>query len=657
MDLRVPEKKFRPELEGVRTVAALLVAVYHIWIGAVSGGVDVFFIVSGYLITTSLVSKVEREGRIQFAEYWLGLARRLFPLAFTVLLFVVVGSILLVPESQWKQIIGEVIASGTYTQNWYLATSAVDYLGQTNQASPLQHFWALSIQGQFYLTWPFVILFSFWLARKVWKKPQRKTLLGVLLVLFALSMTYSIYRTAVEQPWAYFDTFARAWEFSLGGILALLLPYLRFPKAMGVILGWIGLSIICLTGILLQVSTVFPGYAALLPTGGVIMIIIAAENGSRFGAEKLLGSKPFQAFGSISYGFYLWHWPLLIFYYAKTGANNMTFIPGLAIMISAAILAYISVRMMEKPVRKMSVRTSKKKLIFTLALFLFTVMGSNTAWGYYVHQKGEETYAIGDYPGARALSEGITPAEGKAPAPSPALVKEDLPSFYDQADCFSNMEDDRVTKCSMGDTKDPEHTIALVGGSHSGHWFPALEELSDDLHLKIDIYNKDACRFSADDFDGALNGSCMEWNRTVVEMLKKDPPDLVFTTANVGIGDTVPKGYLDQWKKLEGVTEIFAVRDNPAMEGDPVACVEQNGIEACSPKRSDVLSPEVPWERLDPQPSNVTFADLSGSFCQEGTCPPVVGNVYVYRDYHHISTLYSKTLAGPLKEPLREALK
>ncbi|MEW4225728.1 acyltransferase family protein [Rossellomorea marisflavi] len=174
MDLRVPEKKFRPELEGVRTVAALLVAVYHIWIGAVSGGVDVFFIVSGYLITTSLVSKMEREGRIQFAEYWLGLARRLFPLAFTVLLFVVVGSILLVPESQWKQIIGEVIASGTYTQNWYLATSAVDYLGQTNQASPLQHFWALSIQGQFYLTWPFVILFSFWLARKVWNRPQKE---------------------------------------------------------------------------------------------------------------------------------------------------------------------------------------------------------------------------------------------------------------------------------------------------------------------------------------------------------------------------------------------------------------------------------------------------------------------------------------------------
>ncbi|MHC8523406.1 SGNH hydrolase domain-containing protein [Rossellomorea sp. H39__3] len=103
-----------------------------------------------------------------------------------------------------------------------------------------------------------------------------------------------------------------------------------------------------------------------------------------------------------------------------------------------------------------------------------------------------------------------------------------------------------------GETKNPEHTIALVGGSHSGHWFPALEELADELHLQIDIYNKDACRFSADDFDGALNSSCMDWNRSVVKMIKKDPPDLVFTTANVGSGDTVPQGYLDQWKSLRG---------------------------------------------------------------------------------------------------------
>ncbi len=473
MDLRVPEKRFRPELEGVRTVAALLVAIYHIWIGAVSGGVDVFFIVSGYLITTSLVSRMEREGRIHFLEYWLGLARRLFPLAFTVLLVVVAGSILLLPESQWKQIIGEVVASGTYTQNWYLATNAVDYLGQTNQASPLQHFWALSIQGQFYLVWPFVILLSFWLARKVWKTPQRKTLLGILVAVFTLSMVYSIYRTTVEQPWAYFDTFARAWEFSLGGILALLLPYLRFSKGVGSVLGWLGLSIICLTGILLPVSTVFPGYAALLPTGGVILIIIAAENGSRFGAEKLLNSRPFQAFGSISYGFYLWHWPLLIFYYAGTGAERISFLPGLGIIVTAALLAWVSVKGMETPIRKMSVKTSKKKLLLTLAMFTVVVMGSNTAWGYYVHQKGEEGYSLTDYPGARAVSEGIIPAKGKAPAPSPTVVKEDLPDFYGKEDCFSNMEDDRVTKCSMGDTKNPEHTIALVGGSHSGHWFPS----------------------------------------------------------------------------------------------------------------------------------------------------------------------------------------
>ena len=136
MDLKVPEKKFRPEIEGVRAVAALLVAVYHIWIGSVSGGVDVFFIVSGYLITTSLLSKMEREGRINLFEYLLGLARRLFPIAFTVLLFTTVFAILILPESVWKQTIPEIFSSAFYFQNWQLANTAVDYLAKDNIASP-----------------------------------------------------------------------------------------------------------------------------------------------------------------------------------------------------------------------------------------------------------------------------------------------------------------------------------------------------------------------------------------------------------------------------------------------------------------------------------------------------------------------------------------
>jgi peptidoglycan/LPS O-acetylase OafA/YrhL len=656
-DLRAPEKKFRPELEGVRTVAAFLVAIYHIWIGSVSGGVDVFFIVSGYLITTSLLSKMEREGRINLLEYLLGLGRRLFPIAFTVLLTTTVLSILIMPQVQWKQIMTEVFSSALYFQNWQLATSAVDYLAQNNQASPLQHFWALSIQGQFYITWPFVIIFAYFIAKRVFNAPVRKTLLGVLIVLFTVSISYSVYKTSVNQPWAYFDIFARAWEFSLGGILALLIPYLQFRKSITLVMGWLGLAIICFTGILLPVSSVFPGYAALLPTSGVMLVIIAAENSGRFGVDKLLGSKPFMYFGGISYGFYLWHWPLLILYYSYFGVDTISTGAGVTILVITFVLSLLSVRLLETPVRQINIKHSKRKLTGALVAFLLPLFVVNTAWAVYVHQAPEGQVQKGDHPGAIAVFNQIEPEKGVDPMPSSLKVKEDMPSFYADSSCFANMNENKMTKCSMGETENPEYTIALVGGSHSGHWFPALEKLSDELKIKIDIYNKDACRFSADDFNGKLNESCMEWNEKVVDLLKADKPDLIFTTANVGSSDTVPEGYIRQWEKFDGISQIFAVRDNPQMKGDPIVCVEQKGDPSeCSVPRDEALSKAVPWENTEGIPGNVTFADMSKYFCDDDTCSPVIGNVYVYRDFHHISTLYSETLAEPLKEHLVKAL-
>ncbi|MGB5946668.1 acyltransferase family protein [Paenisporosarcina sp.] len=667
VDLRVPEKKFRPEIEGVRAVAALLVAVYHIWIGSVSGGVDVFFIVSGYLITTSLLSKMEREGRINLFEYLLGLAKRLFPIAFTVLLFTTVFSILILPVTVWKQTIPEIFSSAFYFQNWQLANTAVDYLAKDNVASPFQHFWALSIQGQFYVTWPLLIMLAYFSARKIFKLPVRKTLLTVLSIVFTISLGYSIYITSANQPWAYFDTFARVWEFSLGGILALMIPYLRFKKSFSFVIGWFGLAVICFTGILLPVSNVFPGYAALLPTSGVMLVILSAENGSRFGVEKLLGSKPFLYLGNISYGFYLWHWPILIFYYTYFGTDTVTYQGGLAILLVAFALSIISVKMLEAPVRKINVKKSKVRLGGILATFMLPVIFVGISWGVYVDQSASESIKVNagiesiegdnveDYPGARTISDNVKAAPNLEPIPSPINAKMDVPLFYDERDCFSSRTEKGVDKCSYGELDNPEYTIALVGGSHSGHWLPALEIVAEMQNLKIDLYNKDACRFSSDDSNGALSKSCMEWNVDVMEPLLADPPDLLFTTANVNSGDTIPAGYLSKWKEFEGITTVFALRDNPRMEEDPPMCVEKNPDD-CSVQRKDALSAIPPWENTENIPDNVVFADMSEYFCDDDTCKPVIGNVLVYRDLHHITATYSRTLAPALEKHLMKAL-
>jgi len=680
VDLRTPEKKFRPEIEGVRAVAALLVAIYHIWLGSVSGGVDVFFIVSGYLITTSLLSKMEREGRINLFEYLLGLAKRLFPIAFTVLLFTTLLSILILPMTVWKQTIPEIFSSALYYQNWQLANTAVDYLAQDNAASPFQHFWALSIQGQFYVTWPLLIISAYFIARKILRLPVRLTLLAVLSIIFTASLGYSIYITSANQPWAYFDTFARVWEFSLGGILALLIPYLTFKKPVGFFLGWVGLGVICFTGILLPVSTVFPGFAALLPTGGVILVILSAESGSRFGVEKLLGSKPFLFLGNISYGFYLWHWPLLIFYSAYLGTDTVSVLGGLAILLSAFVLSIVSVKFLEPPVRNLSIKQSKTKLAGILVSLMLPVLIIGTTWQVYLDKQesvneditfGEnavsddmnknsdsesnEENIYEDYPGARSISHNIKPNSDVKPLPSSVSAKKDYASFYSDKDCYIRSQKAGVSKCSYGETDNPEYTIALVGGSHSGHWFPALEIIAERQNLQIDLYNKDACRFSSDDMKGRLSKSCVEWNDAVMEPLLSDPPDLVFTTANLSRGDKIPPGYLSKWKELEGVTQVFAVRDNPRMLVDPPTCVEETPGE-CSKPTVDALSEIPPWENTENIPNNVIFADMSEYFCDEDNCSPVIGNVLVYRDTHHLTASYAKTMAPALEEHLIKAL-
>ncbi|WP_227394331.1 acyltransferase family protein [Jeotgalibacillus aurantiacus] len=656
-DLRIPEKKFRPEIEGVRAVAALLVAVYHIWLGSVSGGVDVFFIVSGYLITTTLLVRLEKTKTINYTEYILGLGKRLFPIAYTVIFVTAIAAIFILPRTTWGQTIPQVFSSLFYYQNWQLANTAVDYLADNSTASPFQHFWALSIQGQFYVTWPLIIFLTYIIATRLFKTALRKTLLGVLILIFTSSLIYSVYITEVNQPWAYFDTFARAWEFSLGGILALLLPYLKFNKVITFVIGWVGLSIICLTGILLPVSDVFPGYAALLPTFGVILVIISAENASVLGVHKLLGSKPFVYFGSISYGFYLWHWPLLVFYFAFFQTETVSVFAGMMILVVTFILSVISIKGIESPVRNLNNKLQKKKLSGALLAFMMPVILVGVSWSLYLSeiQASQDNASVEDYPGARAISESLEPAPDLIPIPDAVNAKTDFPTFYAEKDCYTERTEDGVAKCSYGETENPDYTIALVGGSHSGHWFPALEIIAQNQNIEIELYNKDACRFSKDDFDGTLTESCMDWNNEVIEPLKQDPPDLIFTTANVNRNEYVPEGYLEMWREFEGISNVFAIRDNPRMPMDPPVCVEETPGE-CSIPREEGLSEEAPWETTENIPSNVYFADLSEYFCTDEECPSVIGNVLIYRDNHHITATYAKTMAPALEEKIMEAL-
>ena len=253
----------RPELQGLRAVAVTLVVVYHVWFGRVSGGVDVFFVVSGFLLTGQLVRAADR-GPLALGRRWRRMLVRLLPCAVVVLMTTVVAGMLLLPEGRWPQTLREVAAAAVFLENWQLAAGAVDYAARSNMASPVQHFWSLSIQGQFFLVWPLLVA-PVALAARGDTARVRAHLTVAMLGVFAASLTFSVVLTATNQPLAYFHSLTRLWEFAVGGLLALTIDTVRLPHHARVHMGCVGLAGLLACGAVLRVGTVFPGVAALWP--------------------------------------------------------------------------------------------------------------------------------------------------------------------------------------------------------------------------------------------------------------------------------------------------------------------------------------------------------------------------------------------------------
>jgi peptidoglycan/LPS O-acetylase OafA/YrhL len=657
-----PNKRFRTEIEGLRAVAALLVAIYHIWLGNVSGGVDVFFVVSGFLITTSLLGRIQRHGKIDIIDFILGLAKRLFPAAFFVLLVVTIASIIWLPQVQWGQTLQEIFASAFYYQNWQLAFNAVDYLAQNNEASPVQHFWAMSIQGQFYILWPTVVFGLALLARRVLKTTFKTTLTAMLLSVFTASMAYSIYLTSTNQAFAYFHTFTRVWEFALGGIVAVLGSQIVLRKSISFIIGWVGLIAIVSCGIVLQVSTVFPGYAALWPTLAAIFIILAGNNGGSLGVHKFLSLKPLIKLGNLSYALYLWHWPILVFYFIISGKETVSLTHGILILLASIVLSCFTTYIVEKPIRTMQKTSPKWKRGSAVAACMIPVVLIASVWSHQINQANAALANLvenKEYPGALAAFSTSVEGDTEIPVmPTPLQAQDDLPKVYED-NCHQSLSKSEVIACEYGVTDNPGSTIALVGGSHSAQWLPALEVIAEEENIKIINYTKSACRFTGEEVNSSTSESCYEWNKELINTLVSTKPDLVFTTADVGRKAEVPEGFVQQWETLNDAgIPVFALRDNAWFDFDVPSCVEEKGEDSleCAQEREKALPSVSPFSKLDYVPENVHYADLTDYLCDEDYCKPVKGNVLVYRDKHHITATYARTMAPILKKELAAVL-
>lgn len=655
---------FRPEIEGLRAVAVVLVAVYHIWFGRVSGGVDVFLLLTGFLITGSLLRSLERDGRIDLLAFWARLARRLTPTAAVVLAAIMVATRLWLPSPRWADILSEVRAAALHHENWALARAAVDYLAREAAPSPVQHFWSLSVQGQSHLLWPLLFALVALIAVRS-RIPLRGALLTTTAVVFAVSLTYSVWITGTDQAWAYFDTGARLWEPALGAFLALVIHRIDLPVRPRVVLGWTGLAALVSCGVLLWVSTLFPGHVALWPTGAAVMVILAGTTGSRLGADRLLTWCPLTVVGGLAHPLYLWHWPVLVCYPHLTDRPSAGPWGGDVVLGLTLALAWATARVVEVGVEGFTrTRRTPAWSLGVAAVLLVPVLAATALWSGWIAQeqraRAEQVAEPALYPESLVVDrpEPVEVLADTLVVPDPADAREDL-SAHHLRGCHVGLRETRVVLCEEGPA-DAEHTPALVDASRTAHWYPALESVAEANGWRLLSFTKSGCQFSAETphRDGEVFTECQEWNAEAMEILERERPDVVVTssTRSVPGAETVHPGFVERWRRLDALgIDVIGVRDLPRRSYQGAECVERGRLDECTTPVSYSHTDRDPAAAMaDALPDNVTLLDLTGHVCPDGRCDAVVGNVLVFWDHSHMTATYAATLAPVMDESLRK---
>ncbi|MFE9955802.1 acyltransferase family protein [Micromonospora sp. NPDC005299] len=666
-------------------MAVGLVLLYHAGLPFLPGGfvgVDVFFVISGFLITGQLLTEIERTGRVSLLGFYARRAKRILPAATVVLAATAVAVRLFVPRGQWQEIGGDIAAAAIYVVNWRFADRAVDYLAADAPPSPVQHFWSLAVEEQFYLVWPLLIILAILAARRLRRSNVRPVLWVGLAILAVPSFVWSIVETATSSERAFFVSTTRLWELAIGaGIALIATSAARMPRALAVILGWLGLAAIVTAALLVTAATAWPGYAAALPTLGAAAVIAAGAAAGSRGPVLVLGTRPFRWVGDLSYSLYLWHWPMLIVAGAYWG--DLSLKRGLAVALASVVPAWITFRLVENPLRYSRAISTSPRLALSLG-GNFTMAGIcaglalvlTGAWAAAATPSGDR-YA----PGAALLA--TTP--GTAPigpvperfdfiAPDPLKLTQ---GFMDVPDtnrdkCFQQVVGAEVLSCTYGNP-DGATTVALVGDSKMDQWLPAFQVLAAQNDWKLVIAAKAACPFTSARVlkgDGSHKPytDCMEWNRTLLRRLAEERPDYVVTSQSAGSAldaagkesvDAMIAGVRSSWKALDSAgVKVVVLANNPHPGPAIVQCADKNRkhLSACAFDR----------ERHEQDPAflmqrkavagmpEVKMIDLFDAICPTEKCPVVFGNVLIYRGGSHIGAAYVKTTAPHLARALSD---
>lgn len=674
--------RFIPHVQGLRAIAVLCVVLYHFWPGRVTGGyigVDVFFVISGFLITAHLMRELTATGTVRLGQFWARRARRLLPASLLVLLFcaVVVMSPYLMPTSALPNEVREILASTFYVENWYLALNSADYLNHGGEPTTVQHYWSLSLEEQFYVMWPLLMLLAAWVAVKWFRGARRRAILLALGVVSVVSFAFCVVFTITDPAPAYFVTFGRMWQFGVGAMIALI-PMLRVRHAVGsFLLGWAGIAVLVYVTFTFDGQTPFPGYNALLPTLGAAAVI-AASNAERWWyPTRMLAIRPAQFVGDISYSLYLWHWPLIVIA-PSVPFWGLTIYHRVSLLVLCFVLAWLTKRFVEDPVRGWKVLTSRRARVTlwsSLAAMVVVALVAATAWfvNAPLYQQGTRDIAQlqEDPPECFGAASLLDPAcagtdFGDTVLPAPGFAGIDRPT---DEQCFVQLTDARPVSCTFGSDEPDAPRVALIGDSHAYQLLSTFQRMAEQNGWQLVTWFKGACPWNATPLStpGAFGAACGQWRDRVQQAIDDADLDAVFTAAiattpysSAGFDsshDAAVAGYRDAWSTVtdRGIPVITVV-DNPVWETDPNKCLRTRDMSECDGARSDVLVADDPLRDAASGLDLVTLLDFTDVFCADDTCAPVVGGANVYRDQDHLTVTFADTLAPWYTDAIESAL-
>jgi len=677
-DARIDGHVLRPEIQALRALAVTLVVTYHLWPTTLRGGyvgVDMFFVISGFLITSHIVRGIQSDAGFSLPSFYVRRVRRLLPASLLVLTVSCGVSLLFIPQTLWEVIGRQVIASGLYVQNWLLAGAAVDYLAVSSDASPVQHFWSLSVEEQFYLVWPALLVATAAIAGR--RNLRVRALVVVVSLATAASLIYSVYLTTTAPSLAYFVTPTRVWEFGIGGLCAFVAVRSGVPTWLRACLSWLGLLLVLGAAWFFDANTPFPGMAALFPVLGTAAVILAGDARASWAPSAIANLRPVQFIGGISYSLYLWHWPLIVLLpYMLLGAGEMTRVEKVAVVVASVMLGWMSKVFVEDRFRgvgansKTNRRPFRKPLIAAVAgMAVVSCLGGVAVFTAEQRKADAElelsTFATADLAcfGAASLEE---PRNGECArdlssqriVPDPIIATDDVFA----KSCQQTLDDSEALSCRFGSALEGAPRIVLVGDSHANQWAATLDGIAQKTGWRIIVYSKSACPFTQSEF---VSSSCGEWNDNVARELSRIDIKLIVTSAanrtdiysgvEAGKYSRAVSGFEEAWAPsvARGIP-IVAIADTPRPGNtkvtSPSECVEMGSV-SCGFSRKSAL-------RVDPLfnaaqgTQGLTPVDMSEFFCGERRCESVIGRVLVYRDDNHMTAAYARTLVESLREKL-----